>query len=175
MRNIFKIKHILVFFVIQTFWIGSLSHSFSKKENGKNKIDNPIIIDFDKEENMDKGKKFPKTLLPPDKIEEEYHESAFRRGEIIFFLSLPFIIGYELILNQIISSNAAINGQSKGSFSKHSLIYMGITSLALSSGVAYSDYLFVSEMKEKEKQMMQSVNLSNRTSRQFNLSWNFYF
>ena len=68
---------------------------------------------------------------------EEYKESSFRRGEVLFFLSIPFIF----LSNFLIVGGHYYLATFDNSFKipKEPLIFMGITSLALVSGLIYID------------------------------------
>jgi len=172
MVNIYKINKFLIIFLIISIALTPLSGLSAK---GKIKIDEdevPVIIDFSEDKKVSQGKKFPKRLLSPDKLEDEYTEDALRRFDVIFFLSLPFVVGYQIMIHQMIASNATIYGQSSGSISNQQLLYIGLSSLLIASGIAYEDYRIVSSYQEKD-----SLSVLNPQKKNFmiGLSWNFSF
>ncbi len=176
MENTFSIRRILVLTCTLTFILAYTQPSFAQQDfMAIQKNDQLLSFDFNEEKPVLEGKRFPKILLPPNKIEEEFQESSLRRFEIIFFLSLPFVFGYQLLLNQLLASNAMINGQSSGSLSGQQWLYMGMASLLMATGVAYSDYLNVSESQKREIDMSSSSSTYFKRDRQITFSWNFYF
>ncbi len=174
MVNTFNIQRILVLILTLAFIVACTQQSFAQRDfmiTGKDT--NLLSFDFQEDKPILEGKRFPKILLPPKKIEEEYQESSLRRFEIIFFLSLPFVFGYQILLSQVLASNATINGQSSGSLSNQQWLYMGMASLLMATGVAYSDYLEVS--KSRDIDMSASSSPHFKGNRQMTFSWNFYF
>ncbi len=176
MENTFSMRRILVLACTLAFILAYTQPSFAQQDfMSIQKNDQLLSFDFNEEKPILEGKRFPKILLPPDKVEEEFQESSLRRFEIIFFLSLPFVFGYQLLLNQLLTSNAMINGQSSGSLSSQQWLYMGMASVLMATGVAYSDYLNVSKSKKKDLGMSSSSSAYFRRDRQITFSWNFYF
>ncbi|GMT50345.1 MAG: hypothetical protein IEMM0008_1884 [bacterium] len=168
MVNTFNIQRILVLAFTLTFILVCTRQSFAQRDFMITQKDtNFLSFDFQEDKPILEGKRFPKILLPSKKIEEEYQESSFRRFEIIFFLSLPFVFGYQLLLNQVLASNATINGQS-GSLSNQQWLYMGMASLLMATGVAYSDYIEVS--KSRDIDMSASSSAYFKGTRQITFS-----
>ena len=68
---------------------------------------------------------------------EEYKEGYIRRSEVLFLLSIPFIFFSSILATGVHYSIATLN--SPFSISKEALIFAGLSSLALVSGLIYVD------------------------------------
>ena len=69
-----------------------------------------------------------------------YHESPFRRAEIIFFIAFPFLYAWNSIMHTQISVQQPINGQPKGMITDQQFFYMLSSSLMLGLLIAWDDY-----------------------------------
>ncbi len=180
MENIYKFNNVIIFFLIITFAFSITIPSYAKakkKKKAKEEEGIPYMIDLTEEEIIQEGKKFPKRLYPPETLEAEFTESSFRRFEIIFFLSLPFVIGYQFLFNQLLTSNYSINGQRSGKLSGQQWVYMGIATLLLCSGIAFNDYMTITDDQAKSESAMYYPSSNNRhiNSFRFTICYNFYF
>ncbi len=168
MINTYKVYRLISYIIVITFFINITPLSFAKKEK---KSDKYHIIDLSDDIKLSEAEKYNKRLLPPEKLEKEYEESTFRRFEIVFFLAIPFIIAYQFLLNQLITSNFAINGQRGGKLSGQQWVYMGMSSILVALGVGVSDYLSISGRSDSYSPYSSPVGVINGV----NIAFNFYF
>ncbi len=175
MVNIFKSKRGFIICSLILYSIFFYNYSFANNIYiSGNKNDKSMKIEFKEDDPLEKGKKFPKTLLPPNKIEKEFYETPLRRFDIIFFLSLPIFIGYQFLIHQILIKTITINGNDGNSFLNQQLIYMLISGVISASAVGYSDYINISKMKQNKKEM-SSASYTPLDNQKISFSWNFKF
>ncbi|MDH5681636.1 MAG: hypothetical protein OEZ36_08615 [Spirochaetota bacterium] len=177
MANTFKLSKYICFFLTVTMVLSVAGKSFSAKDSDEDEKDlgEPTILDLSKDRFIEEGKMFPKKLLPPNETEDEYHESSVRRFDIVFFLSMPFFIGYNFLLNQLISSYAKINFQSEGLIHNMQWFYIFVSAAILAAGVATDDYLEISRQEDIKKTMSPAGNSYHYVEPQIRLSWNWQF
>lgn len=81
-------------------------------------------------------------------------ESAFRRGEIIFFLALPFVLLSHFVV--VGSINSAQKKQFDFDMSSQEMAFIASSTLLVTSALTYNDYRAVQQQNEAEKEKHSS-------------------
>lgn len=173
MANIFKRLNLLTLLFFM-FALVPFSYAEDKNEEKIEDEGEVIIIDFD-DEKKNENRAFPRILIPSDGYEEDYYETPLRRFDIVFFLSIPFVFGYQFLLSQILSSSITLSGHQKSALSDHQWMYIGLSSILLAFGVSYHDYM---EMKQKDQiSEMSAPSAINHyySNPQIQFAWTFSF
>lgn len=170
MVNTFKLINLLTLL----FFIFALTPmSFAQEENVEDEGE-VIFIDFDNKKKAE-NRSFPRILVPSHNQEEEYYETPMRRFDIVFFLSIPFVFGYQFLVSQILASSYTLNGHQKSALSDHQWMYVGISSLMLAFGVSYHDYIEMKQKDQVSEMMAPSTIQHSLTNPEIQFAWTFSF
>jgi len=107
-----------------------------------NRYKPPIIIELeDNVENEQNQQTFSPEIYDMLKLKrEEYRETPIRRGEIIFFVSFPWIYMYQILLLEMILNAGRFGGNGLNTY--HYLYLLGSSAL-IAGFIAYDDNIYV--------------------------------
>jgi hypothetical protein len=153
--NIYKIILILTLFTVSF-------PCFSAEQGTRNRQNNisigklPLILELEDPLDIERSQ----LIFPPDVFtslnlpRQEYRESPFRRGQIIYFISLPYVYMYHFMILELVAKSRF---SSSRTITKYQYVYMLLISAVISVFVAYDDNVAVFDSPLEQMRRKRSL------------------